>query len=127
MRLSVRTLGMEATDAIRDHVERRVRFAVGRFGHRLEEVSVRLGDANGPRGGTDKTCRVVATLGGTGQVVVEDADADLYVAVDRATNRLGRAVARAVERRRESSPRRGLAWPSFRPALAPRDPAFGTE
>jgi len=127
MRLSVRTLGMETTDAIRDHVERRVRFAVGRFGDRLEEVSVRLGDANGPRGGTDKTCRLVATLGGTGQVVVEDADADLYVAVDRATSRLGRAVGRAVERRRESSPRRGLAWPSFRPALAPRDPALGTE
>ena len=126
MRLSVRTLGMETTDAIRAHVERRVRFAVGRFGQRLEEVSVRLGDANGPRGGTDKTCRVVATLGGTGRLVVEDADADLYVAVDRATNRLGRAVARAVERRREASPRRGLAWPAFQPALAPRGPVPGT-
>jgi ribosomal subunit interface protein len=120
MRISVRALGMEATEGIREHVQRRVLFAVGRFSARLEDVSVRLGDANGPRGGTDKTCRVVAVVGGGGQVVVEDADADLYVAVDRATSRLGRAVARAVDRRREAEGRRGLGWPAFQPTLAAR-------
>lgn len=120
MRISVRSLGMATTEAIRTHVERRVLFAVGRFGGRIEDVSARLGDANGPRGGADKTCRLVATLEGAGQVVVEDADADLYVAVDRATSRLGRTVARAVERRRESPGRRGVPWPAFRPLLAPR-------
>ena len=52
MRISVRALGMESTQAIHEHVERRVLFAVGRFSARLGEVSVRLGDANGPRGGT---------------------------------------------------------------------------
>ncbi|HYN01865.1 MAG TPA: HPF/RaiA family ribosome-associated protein [Vicinamibacteria bacterium] len=127
MRISVRALGMEATDAIREHVERRLLFAVGRFSGRLEEVNVRLGDANGPRGGTDKTCRVVAGVGGAGQVVVEDADADLYVAVDRATSRLGRAVARAVDRRREAQGRRSLGWPAFRPTLAAGHPVFGME
>jgi len=127
MRISVRALGMEATAAIREHVERRVLFAVGRFSARLEEVNVRLGDANGPRGGTDKTCRVVVGVGGAGQVVVEDADADLYVAVDRATSRLGRAVARAVDRRREAQGRRRLGWPAFRPTLAAGHPVFGVE
>lgn len=121
MRISLRTQGLEPTEAIREHVDRRVRFAVGRFGDRLDEVTVRIGDANGPRGGLDKTCRLVATLGGAGQVVVEDSDADLYVAVDRGTSRLGRAVARAVERRREAAARR-LAWPGFRPLLARRAP-----
>jgi ribosomal subunit interface protein len=127
MRISVRALGMEATEALREHVERRVLFAVGRFSARLEDVSVRLGDANGPRGGTDKTCRVVAGVGGAGQIVVEDADADLYVAVDRATSRLGRAVARAVDRRREAQGRRSLGWPAFRPTLAAGYPVFGME
>jgi ribosomal subunit interface protein len=127
MRISVRSLGMVTTEAIRSHVERRVLFAVGRFGERIEDVSARLGDANGPRGGADKTCRLVATLEGAGQVVVEDADPDLYVAVDRATSRLGRTVARAVERRREPPGRRAVPWPSFRPLLAPRDPVLGRE
>jgi len=127
MRISIRALGMESTQAIREHVERRVLFAVGRFSTRLEEVSVRLGDANGPRGGTDKTCRVVAGVDGAGQVVVEDADSDLYVAVDRATSRLGRAVARAVNRRREAQGRRSLGWPAFRPTLAAGHPVFGME
>lgn len=127
MRISVRSLGMATTEALRSHVERRVLFAVGRFGERIEHVSARLGDANGPRGGTDKTCRLVATLQSAGQVVVEDADSDLYVAVDRAASRLGRTVARALERHRESPGRRGVPWPSFRPLLAPRDPVLGME
>jgi ribosomal subunit interface protein len=118
---------METTAAIQDHVERRILFAVGRFAPRVEEVSVRLGDANGPRGGNDKTCRTVASLHGVGQVVVEDADADLYAAVDRAASRLGRTVARAVDRRRDRPAGRSLAFSSLAPLFGRRDPVLGME
>ena len=37
------------------------------------------------------------------KVLVEDIDADLYAAITQAAGRLGRAVARALERRREHS------------------------
>ena len=127
MRISVRSQGMETTAAIQDHVERRVLFAVGRFAPRVEEVSVRLGDANGPRGGNDKTCRAVATVSGVGQVFVEDVDADLYAAVDRAASRLGRTVSRAVERRRDRSAARSLAFSSLAPLFGRRDPVLGME
>jgi len=127
MKVTVRTLGMEPTEAIGSHAERRVQFAIGRFGARIGAVSVRLGDANGPRGGCDKTCRLVATVEGAGQVVVEDEDPDLYAAIDRATTRLGRAVARALERRRSPGGRGARPWPSFQPVLAGRPPAFGME
>ena len=127
MRVTVRTQGLSPSEAIERHVERRVLFAVGRFGARIGTVSVRLADENGPRGGRDKTCRMVASVDGAGQVVVDDEDTDLYAAVDRAASRFGRAVARAVERRRAPAGRGGRLWPSFRPLLALRDPAFGTD
>ncbi|MFN8092532.1 MAG: HPF/RaiA family ribosome-associated protein [Vicinamibacteria bacterium] len=123
MRVTLRTRGLAPSGAISSHVERRLRFAAGRFESRLESVRVRLADTNGPRGGEDKSCRLRARVAGAGEVVVEDADADLYVAIDRAAVRFGRAVARAVERSREpaaagSRPFSFAAW---------RDPALGME
>jgi hypothetical protein len=41
-------------DFLPDHIERRLRFALARFGSRVERVIVFLHDRNGPRGGIDK-------------------------------------------------------------------------
>jgi len=101
MRIHVRSRGFELTDALRAHAERRLLFAVGRFGRRLQSVTVRIDDVNGPRGGADKRCQILARLTPWGDVRVEERDGDLYAAIDRATDRLDRAVARAMERRRE--------------------------
>jgi len=61
---------------------------------------VRLSDVNGPRGGVDKCCRIQIILKGLPDVVIEDVEADLYVAIDRATERAGRTVVRKVDRRK---------------------------
>lgn len=99
MRLDIRGRAFAVTSALDRHVNRRLRFAVGRFGPRVHRVVVRLGDDNGPRGGVDKVCRVVATTR-AGTCVVEAVDRDLYRAIDRATERTGRAVGRALARAR---------------------------
>lgn len=44
----------QRSDALRQYVERRLRFALGRFAHRLDQLQVRLEDVNGPRGGLDQ-------------------------------------------------------------------------
>lgn len=89
------------SQATREHVRRRLQFAIGRFAPRLSRVTVRVDDVNGPRGGVDKICRITVALPTATAVVVEDADRDLYAAVDRAAERLGRAVERRLSRRRE--------------------------
>jgi ribosomal subunit interface protein len=99
MTIELRSRPFELTPALGGHVERRLRFALGRFGGRVEAVRVRVEDQNGPRGGVDKTCRLRARLRGAAPVGVDEADVDLYVAVDRAASRLARGVARAIERR----------------------------
>lgn len=102
MKVQVRGLTFEVGQALQGHAERRLLFALGRFAARLDAVQVRLFDVNGPRGGPDKGCQMVARLARWGAVRVEETDADAYVAVTRAAERLGRGVARELERRRES-------------------------
>ena len=101
MRIHVRSRGFELTDALRTHAERRLLFALGRFGRRVQSVMLRIDDVNGPRGGADQRCQIVARLAPWGDVRVEEPDGDLYGAIDRAADRLDRAVAREIERRRE--------------------------
>ncbi len=102
VKVQVRGLTFEVGQALQEHAERRLLFALGRFAAQLDTVQVRLSDVNGPRGGPDKVCQVVARLTRWGAVRAEETDADAYVAVTRAAERLGRSVAREVERRRGS-------------------------
>ncbi|VTT99613.1 ---NA--- : Ribosomal subunit interface protein OS=Candidatus Accumulibacter sp. SK-12 GN=AW08_02343 PE=4 SV=1: Ribosomal_S30AE [Gemmataceae bacterium] len=96
--------GVEVDEAVRYRVERRLRFALGRFGGVLGRVAVHSADVNGPRGGVDKQCRVVADVTGCGYgpVVVQNAAADLAALIDRAADRAGRAVRRRMNRARLS-------------------------
>ena len=97
MRLEIRSRQFNLTQALRAHVEERLRFALGRFADRLGRVHVRLWDENGPKGGEDMHCSIEARGAGV-QVRVDDRDADLYAAVSRAAERVSRTVHRAVER-----------------------------
>ena len=102
MQIDIRARKMEVGEALRAHVERRLRFALSRFGERVAKVIVCLGDANGARGGMDKHCHIDVALRPSGNVLVEDIDADFPAVVDRAAGRVGRAVGRDLQRRRES-------------------------
>jgi len=62
---------------------------------------VRLSDINGPRGGLDKRCGIEIRLKGASAVAIEDTEADLYVAIDRAAERAGRTLDRRLARQRD--------------------------
>ena len=101
MRFSVSGDRVKVTTDLREFIDRRLYFALGRFGPAIDHVSVRVGDVNGPRGGVDKHCQIVVKLRASGNnpIAVDDNDEDLYAAVAQASNRAGRTVARAVERK----------------------------
>jgi putative sigma-54 modulation protein len=92
--------GVRRPQDLPEHIERRLRHAVVRFGSRVEKVFVFLQDMNGPRGGLDKICRILVKTRGCGVVVAAIADADWYAAVDRATTRVGHSLGRQVARHR---------------------------
>jgi ribosomal subunit interface protein len=98
MQIDIQARNFSLTDALRSHAERRVRFALTCCDDHIRRVVMRLSDINGPRGGTDKRCHLQVVLAGLPDVVVEDIEADLYVAIDRATDRVGRSVVRKIDR-----------------------------
>ena len=101
MRIDIHTNGFELTDGLREHTVRRLQFALSWASYDVRKVIVRLSDINGPRGGNDKRCSIQIPLPRTADIVIEDTEADLYVAIDRAVDRAERSVARRLERQRE--------------------------
>lgn len=99
-------LGLDVNSRMHRLARRRLSFALSRFGPRVRSVSVRLADMNGPRGGFDKRCAMEALLTTGESVRVEDTHPALPTAIGRTTERLARAVARTLARRREPAP-----WP----------------
>jgi ribosomal subunit interface protein len=95
MNISIQCRGFSLTEALDNHVQQRLGFALARAGNRLRRVDVRLSDINGPRGGVDKRCLIEARLSGK-TIVVEEVQADLYAAIDRAAGRIGRTVLRRL-------------------------------
>ncbi len=98
MRLHIRGHHVRLTDEIRQHAERRIRFALARFGPRLGRVVLRLADTNGPRGGDDKACLIEAHLHPHGLVLVEDRGPDLFTVIARGADRVGHTVSRLLDR-----------------------------
>jgi len=98
MQIDIQARNFSLTDALRSHAERRLRFALTCCDDYIQRVVMRLSDINGPRGGTDKRCHLQVVLAGLPDVVVEDIEADLYVAIDRATDRVGRTLVRRIDR-----------------------------
>jgi putative sigma-54 modulation protein len=98
--IDLRSSNLPISEALREHIERKLDFAIRRFAGRVTRVVVRLVDVNGPRGGPDKRCRIIAHLSPTGSISVEATDGDAYAAASQAAARLDEQVARALERRR---------------------------
>jgi ribosome-associated translation inhibitor RaiA len=98
MRMEIRSRN-RVSFKLRDSIERRLRFVLARFAGRVSRVTVLLRELNRAHGRMAKHCKIVVQLDRSGQVCVEDTDADFQSAADRATGRIGRAVHRELDRR----------------------------
>ncbi len=98
MNIQIRAVGIPSSEALAEHIERRIAFALSRFSDRLDRIRVRFSDLNGPKGGQDKVCQVDFRLKGLGPASVEARDADLYAAIDLAAAKAGRRAAHLLDR-----------------------------
>lgn len=104
MQLDIKARGFELTGSLRDYVRKRVACNLTYGDASVIEVSVRLSDVNGPRGGEDKRCHIALRVKGLPRIVIEDTEADLYVAIDRAAERAGRTLQRRLARSLRDAP-----------------------
>ena len=101
MQFDIQTKGFSLTESLRNYTEKRMEFALHRNDKHILRTCVWLADINGPRGGIDKRCQVELKLAGQNSIVIEDTEADLYVAIDRACERAMRTLKRRLERLRQ--------------------------
>jgi ribosome-associated translation inhibitor RaiA len=94
------------TNALSSYLRRRLRDHLPFGTERIREVEAHLSDVNGRRGGRDKRCRLIVRLNQAPEVVVQSTDSDLYTAIRRSADRVGRAVRRSIGRRLSSRRRR---------------------
>jgi len=102
MTFDVQSMNFGQSDALYDYAVKSLGAALDRFDKRVDHVTVRLTDENGPRGGKDMKCRLVVALHRFGTVVIDQEDMDPYNAIDRAAERAKRTVRRTINRRRDS-------------------------
>lgn len=102
----VRVIGVDLDDDDRALIRRKLGAKFGKFAASIERVTVRMTDANGPRGGVDHVCNVKVVLSGLPSVVVERRDASPLAAIDLVLRAAEQAVRRSVGRRRMKPLRR---------------------
>lgn len=98
MQIDIQALHFSLTKSLSNHAQRRVHFALACCDDVILRVIIKLSDINGPRGGEDKHCHLQVVLSGLPDVVIEDTQVDMYVAINRATDRAGRTVIRKINR-----------------------------
>lgn len=100
MRLDINTSRIDFSNDVREYIERRAEFALGRFDHAVLDVTVSLEDTNGPRGGVDQQCRIrVNMVGEKSPLISSHTHEEIKAAIDMAFETASRAVAKSLDRR----------------------------
>ncbi len=100
MLVEIRARNGRLDRSLEEQLERRLHFALARFGGRIRRISAFLEDINGPRGGDDQHCTIEVSLVPSGSIRAEATDAEVASAVGRAAERVARRVRDALDRRR---------------------------
>lgn len=103
--LHVRMRGFEPSPQLEGFVRRRVAFKLGKFGRRIQRITVRIEDTNGPKGGVAYTCKVKVVIPRHGEVVQTEDAATPRAAFTAAIDAAERTVRRGLDRARPSTAR----------------------
>jgi ribosome-associated translation inhibitor RaiA len=96
----VRVMGVDLSDADREYIRRKLGGKLAKFGTSIERVTVRMTDANGPRGGVDQVCQLKIVLIGLPSIIVERRHVRVQAAFDASLDAAVRSVRKAISRRR---------------------------
>jgi putative sigma-54 modulation protein len=86
---------------LRNYADRRLHFALSRFGDRVDRVMVTVSESTDGERTSEKHCSIRVDLKPFGQVFAQEIDPDAYAAIDRAAGRVGRLLASRFEKNTE--------------------------
>ncbi|MDR0933831.1 MAG: HPF/RaiA family ribosome-associated protein [Burkholderiaceae bacterium] len=90
--------GVKASESLRNYITARLDTVLTRGQKNVQDITIRLTDTNGPRGGIDKRCQIQVKLPGMSPIVVTGLAADITSAIDMAAQRVSKAVSRVLSR-----------------------------
>lgn len=101
MQIEIQARDFTLTDSLGAYIKQRINFLLSSKYDQIKRIRVCLSDINGPRGGVDKRCQIQISLPRLKNIVIEDTELDLYIAIDRATDRATRTVNRRLARQQQ--------------------------
>jgi len=96
----IRVIGAELSPAEKADISRTLGMKLAKYATSIERLTVRVFDANGPKGGVDQICRIKIVLTGLPSLMVERRHVARPKAIDAAIRAVALAVRSRVERRR---------------------------
>ena len=94
--IEVRSKSPSVDVEVAQFVQYRMSFALDRLRH-LRRILVYVEDVNGPKGGTDKRCRIVAEFAFS-TILAQETQSTWQSAITRAIHRIARNAARQLQR-----------------------------
>lgn len=120
--INIRMSGVGASPDVLAYMRERIGRRLGKFAAHIQRVTLRFEDANGPRGGADKVCRVKVVLNGFDSILAEDQADTVRVAFDKASHRCVRALQKALSRAGATAPAQRRRGQERAPTPAPKRP-----
>lgn len=94
----IKTRNYSLSEALLIHAERRLRFALIYFQSYVHSVKMRLSEINGAKDGENKRCHLHIVLDDLPDVIAENTESNMYVAIDSALQKASRSVKRTIDR-----------------------------
>lgn len=99
MKVYLRGVQLELTDAMKAHVQKHLVEPIEHFyDSEAAEMEVHLRDVNGPKGGRDMECSVSVRVPHGQTIHVTEVSDDIYKSIDLARDRVEKAAKRQIER-----------------------------
>jgi putative sigma-54 modulation protein len=100
-------INQPTSEALSDHIKARLGAALNQHADHVSQVSVRIDDQNGPKGGEDLQARIAVSFKHQPTLLFQETGSDAYklisVIADRVKQTVGRQMGRQADRRKTAS------------------------
>jgi putative sigma-54 modulation protein len=101
MQIHINGRKVKPSNRLREHIQRRLTFALQRFAQHIRKLHVQVRDLNGPRGGVDKSCQLKIFFISGANRVLEERASSAYLAIDSLVDKAATAIARRLQRKHD--------------------------
>lgn len=98
MHMQINARDFPLTEALVEYLERSIHFELSSRYAQIRSIAVRLSAVKGSHGRLAKCCHIQVGLPRTEDIVIEECDRNVYIAIECALHRAGRAVNRCLKR-----------------------------